>query len=143
MPICLSSDGSGGGGVEPGKGQLTYDGKTLETFCNSYPSDSCQGYTDVMSSNTIDNVNYRFNIYNIPPQQVNGYFPLEAIASPWSCQTLYATFLVDDFENGTKHFKIVSGSFTKTSAKSFTFHCLVSNEADPSETYTVTGAGAY
>ncbi len=125
--------------ISAGVGTYTFNGTNMYTTNDTLTGDFFSGGKDVTmwptSSVTASNLVFVDNI----PAQSSGSVNL----SDGSNQSSTAPYILG--YNGQIHFSSVanSGSVTKTGANSFSFSCTVSDDSNPSNTYSLSGSGTY
>ena len=121
-----------------GTGSYTFNGTVYATN-DTLTGDVFSGGNDVTmwpkGSATAQNLVFVDNI----PSQSSGSVNLSDGSSPSSTAPYILGF------NGQIHFSSVvnTGSVIKTGANSFSFSCMVSDDSNPSNTYTLSGSGNY
>lgn len=124
-----------------GVGTYTFNGTNMYSTNDTLTGDLFSGGKDVTmwptSSTNASNIVFVDNI----PSQSSGSVNL----SDGSNQSSSAPYILGNSNSGSIHFASVpnSGSITKTGPNSFSFSCTVSDDSNPSNTYTLSGSGSY
>lgn len=127
--------------ISAGVGTYTFNGTNMYSTNDTLTTDIFSGGKDVTmwptASATASNIMY---VYNMPSQS-SGSVNL----SDGSNQSSSAPYILGNSSTGSIHYSSVanSGSITKTGATSFSFSCTVSDDFNPSNTYTLSGNGTY
>jgi hypothetical protein len=138
LQACKKSNPSGSSQLSAGTGSYTFNGTMVNTNDTLGP-DIFSGGKDLTMWPTGNSAasNLVF-VYNMPSQS-SGSVNL----SDGSNSSSTTPYILGNINNINFASVANSGTVTKNSATSFSFSCTVSDDSNPSNTYTLSGSGTY